>query len=49
MLVYFFKNRLPWDEISKEEGAGELEVKEKKVSVPSALLCEGLPGTSYVR
>ena len=40
MLIYFFKNRLPWDEV---EGNADLEVKECKASVPANLLCEGLP------
>ena len=44
MLVYFFKNRLPWDDINIESEEYELDIKEKKTSVPIHILCEGLPG-----
>lgn len=39
MLVYFFKNKLPWDDISHEDEDAELQIKEKKTSVPPSLLC----------
>jgi len=34
MLVYFLKGTLPWDDIKPEQENYELEVKERKVSVP---------------
>lgn len=39
MLVYFFKNKLPWDDINLEDEDAELQIKEKKTSVPADLLC----------
>ena len=43
MLVFFFRNRLPWDDILVSE-TSDMEIKEKKMSVPIHLLCEGIPG-----
>lgn len=45
MLIYFLKGRLPWDDIEANED-NQLAIKEKKVSVPTDLLCEGLPGNT---
>lgn len=42
MLVYFFRNKLPWDDIQPSE-TSDIEIKEKKMSVPINLLCEGIP------
>lgn len=47
MFVYFLKGRLPWDEIDEDEDK-QIAIKQRKVSVPIQLLCEGLPGNENV-
>lgn len=44
MLVYFLKGELPWEKTEEEEpDTLDNLIKEKKVSIPINLLCEGLP------
>jgi casein kinase 1 len=46
MLVYFLKGYLPWQNmIADNEAKLNLLVKEKKISIPVEVLCEGLPST----
>jgi casein kinase I family protein HRR25 len=44
VLIYFYKGKLPWQDIkAKDDKEKTLKIKEKKLTCPSALLCEGMP------